>query len=228
MNRPSAEVSNMVLGARTIRGLHDVVEEILLRQVELGAQILDLGGGTGAWARRLTGRGFRVSALERDLSGFRAAEIPVLQGDLNDGFAEIVANKFEAITAIEVIEHLENPRAFLRECMKCLKQDGYLIITTPNVENVPSRLRFLLTGELRMFGEDPGYNDPTHITPIFSRIFLKAARETGFVIVEHMFDVPKAVPRRSLMRLASWIGERVLLGPKGGDISIFVLKRLRA
>ncbi|MCW4003688.1 MAG: class I SAM-dependent methyltransferase [Candidatus Bathyarchaeota archaeon] len=43
------------------------------------------------------------------------------------------SNYAENIVAGEVIEHLENPLAFLKECFRILKQKGVLIITTPNM-----------------------------------------------------------------------------------------------
>jgi ubiquinone/menaquinone biosynthesis C-methylase UbiE len=41
-------------------------------------------------------------------------------------------NQFDYVVAGEIIEHLENPKAFLDEVYRILKKDGYLILTTPN------------------------------------------------------------------------------------------------
>jgi len=40
--------------------------------------------------------------------------------------------KFDVIFAGDIIEHLSNPGLFLQSCAKNLKDDGRLIITTPN------------------------------------------------------------------------------------------------
>jgi len=40
--------------------------------------------------------------------------------------------KFDIIIAWEIIEHLQNPWLFLQSCKKHMKEDSYLIITTPN------------------------------------------------------------------------------------------------
>ena len=37
----------------------------------------------------------------------------------------------DQITCLAVIEHIEDPRPILKECMRCLKKGGGLIITTP-------------------------------------------------------------------------------------------------
>jgi hypothetical protein len=41
---------------------------------------------------------------------------------------------------------------------------GVVVISTPNVDSLPTRLRFLQTGKIRMM-DDRG--EPTHISPIF-------------------------------------------------------------
>lgn len=50
------------------------------------------------------------------------------------------------ITCIEGIEHLERPFDFVRECERVLRDDGCLILTTPNTSSIRSRWRFFLTG----------------------------------------------------------------------------------
>src|SRR3989344_925841 len=45
---------------------------------------------------------------------------------------------FNTIVAAEIIEHLENPSKFLRGARKILKDDGRLIISTPNPYHLPT------------------------------------------------------------------------------------------
>ena len=44
----------------------------------------------------------------------------------------IKSESFDSIVAGEIIEHLENPEIFLKESYRVLKENGKLIITTPN------------------------------------------------------------------------------------------------
>lgn len=219
----STEVSSVA--ARTVPGLHQTVLAAFLARVPVGRRVLDLGAGTGAWVKLLHEHGYVAHAVERDPSAFGVPEVKCLAADLNAPFARLIAESFDAITSIEVVEHLENPRAFLRECSQLLRPGGLLFLTTPNFENVPARLRFLATGELRMFGDDPRFNDPTHITPIHSSMFRRMVRDVGLELEEHRFSEAAAQPSRLLYRGVTALLAPLLRGVKGGDCHVFVLRR---
>lgn len=58
---------------------------------------------------------------------------------------------FDAVFSTEGIEHLENQFAFLRELHRVLKPGGALVLTTPNITALRSRMRFFASG---FFGRD--------------------------------------------------------------------------
>jgi len=58
---------------------------------------------------------------------------------------------FDAVISTEGIEHLENHFLFLREVRRVLKPDGILVLTTPNITALRSRVRFFGSG---FFGRD--------------------------------------------------------------------------
>ena len=58
---------------------------------------------------------------------------------------------FDAVISTEGIEHLENHYSFLREIHRILKPDGILVLTTPNITALRSRVRFFGSG---FFGRD--------------------------------------------------------------------------
>jgi len=71
------------------------------------------------------------------------------------------------IASVEVIEHLENPTAFLRSITRLLKTNVWRFLTTPSVENVPARLKFLRRGEIRAMDKFA----PEHVTPLYLDLF---------------------------------------------------------
>jgi len=211
------------LHERTAPGLHEHLFRIIAEVVPPPATALDLGAGTGAWALRLSNAGYCVRAVERDPAQF-TPNIPVLQADVDHDFAATVSERFDLITAVEVIEHLENPRHLLRECAKLLADKGKLVITTPNVESSAGRLRFVITGEWRHFGRDTAFSDPTHITPIHSFLFERMAADAGLRITHHeTYDAQ--VTSRGSTRLIGKLLQPLMKNVHRGDNHIFVLER---
>ena len=47
---------------------------------------------------------------------------------------------FDVVAAVDVIEHLEDPVAFIRECRRVLKPGGVLYLMTPDIESLSARL----------------------------------------------------------------------------------------
>src|SRR5262245_43304760 len=110
------------LAERTLPGLHAVVFEMAARLRTPPARVLALGAGTGAWVNRLTAAGYKVTAFERPNGGY-SGSAPLIEGDLNRNFAEEFGEiRFDLVTCIEVIEHVENPRHLLRSARRLLSR----------------------------------------------------------------------------------------------------------
>jgi len=218
------------LAQRALVGLHDAVLRFVTGQFRPEISILDCGAGTGAWTAALQARGYRgVHAIDLDAASFgaSAAFAPV---DLNSTFSDAVANAFgpkpfDLITAIEVVEHLERPSLFLRQCRKLLAPGGALLLTSPNPESAPARLMFLATGRLRHFDR---HGDPTHITPMFPALLARIAPGCGFALesivpIPHETTFPCIRPwKRTIARGAACL----LSCNTRGDCNLFVLKPL--
>jgi 2-polyprenyl-3-methyl-5-hydroxy-6-metoxy-1,4-benzoquinol methylase len=197
-----------MLRTTTNAGLHEFVgERILARYARKGVRATDLGTGPGAMAARLRSLGCDVTAVDRTAVGFEADVLHRCL-DFNDpDFAsQLGLGGFGLVTAIEVIEHVENPIGFLRNVRRLLAPGGAAALTTPNVDSLPARLKFLLAGKIRMMDE---HSEPTHISPIFfdllARQYLPLA---GLRLREHLVFPPDGfqVTRKPLawgLRLAS-------------------------
>lgn len=64
---------------------------------------------------------------------------PDIEADLNDGIP-VADDSVDRIIASHVLEHLENPSLFFRECRRVLRDTGELEIEVPNVSWLPVRL----------------------------------------------------------------------------------------
>ena len=64
-------------------------------------------------------------------------------------------NSIDLCFSRSVCEHLKNPYFVIGEISRILKPGGYLILSTPNILNLKSRMRFLLEGAWEYFREPP-------------------------------------------------------------------------
>lgn len=208
---------------KTVSGLHDAAFFQMQRSVNAPARVLDLGAGSGAWAARLLKAGYAVTCVDSNGQDFALPDVPFVLADLNVQFSQMVEGEYAAVTAIEVIEHLENPTQFLRECRKFLGKSGILLITTPNIESVPGRLRFLLQGHFRMFGANERFSDPSHITPIQSYMFEKMVKASGLRVISHKTASAKSPISGNLVRVFGLLIKPFLTGFTTGDNHIYVL-----
>jgi SAM-dependent methyltransferase len=172
------------LRIHALPGLHEFVSDRFLSHVRVGASVLDLAAGSGAMTQRLLDKGYDVTATDYVSENFRLhGSVPFFQTDLNDYFSRGREAQYEAIIASEIIEHLENPRHFMRECFRLLRPEGVLVISTPNIDNAASLATFLRSGTFQWFS-DKEYGRDGHLTPISQWQLGKCAKEAGFFEIE--------------------------------------------
>lgn len=221
LRRPNETYGLHPIAAAT--GTHSRIAELVSRHVEDDRCVLDLGAYTGALIARLRDAGYtRLSGA--DLSRHIAEEVDAFwKCDFNGPFAdEIDRSPFECITACEVIEHLDNPRAFLRQCHQLLAPGGTLVISTPNIQFFEARIKFALTGELWGFSER-SYRSQRHISPVLASHVPMMLRECGFACREVSTGASFASPLRRLLTFPIWGPMRLLLGPMVLGETLFIV-----
>jgi SAM-dependent methyltransferase len=165
-------------------GLHDFCEELIERYFDRSNNILDIAAGTGAMARRLVRKGYlNINANDIDFGSFEAKEIEFTSINLNSQFADrFQTEAFDGILAIEIIEHLDNSLAFLSQCSSILKNNGYLLITTPNILGSESLLQWLRKGHYLYFSPE-WYQSIRHVSILPSWLLDAKIIESGMKIV---------------------------------------------
>lgn len=162
------------------KGLHQHVMEMVKELVPVPAAVLELGAGTGAMSRRLSDHFYNVTAVDKVAENFRPG-LPLVCADLNEHFSAALNRQFDAIVAMEIIEHLENPWHFFREARRLLRKNGKLIVTTPNTESAISICQKLIRGHHAWFS-DEDYVRAGHITPLTSWHLRYMAHEAKFSV----------------------------------------------
>jgi SAM-dependent methyltransferase len=111
-----------------------------------GKTLLDVSCKEGDVLRSLQSRGFILRGTNFEPSGPGLNGVPIDYGvDLLKRLPYEDAS-FDVILLVEVIEHLENHRVALGELSRILKPNGALILTTPNIMRLNSRLHFFWSG----------------------------------------------------------------------------------
>lgn len=130
---------------------------------------------------------------------------------LSDGSADVV-------TALEVIEHVENPRAFIRELARIARPGGAVIVTTPNQLSVLSLLSLVVKQRFAAF-QDVHY--PAHLTALLEVDLRRIAAETGLECAQISYSLRGRIPltARSYPRALS------RLFPRGLSDTVLVAAR---
>jgi len=189
-------------------GLHELAAQRLAAVLPEAAQakVLELGAGGGALSQRLSDHGYRVCASDLFDANFTPlGQIPFVALDLNQAFAATLQRRFDAVVALELIEHLESPHHFFRQCRQLLGPDGYLVVSTPNLANPVSQAMFLRHGTFQWFREQD-YRDQGHIMPLAPVVLQRCWREAGFTCV---WEGSVSNPYRRVHRVKQ-LGMRVL------------------
>lgn len=104
--------------------------------------------------------------------------------DLESGTVPLPTSSADVVAAVEVIEHLENPRAFVRELTRLVKPGGWVVVTTPNQLSFLSLVTLLVKHRFAAF-QDVHY--PAHLTALLEVDLERIASEAGLLetSVEH-------------------------------------------
>ena len=99
--------------------------------------VLDLGCGNGWFTAALANCGFDASGVDSSRSGIEIArrenpEMTFLLHDLSQPAAPEWLGRFDAVVAIDLIDHLEQPRRAIDSALLALKPGGLLIVSVPH------------------------------------------------------------------------------------------------
>jgi 2-polyprenyl-3-methyl-5-hydroxy-6-metoxy-1,4-benzoquinol methylase len=161
---------------RSENRLYETVGDFLLQNLAKGAKTIDVGCGVGGLFRYIEAIGGHYVGMDLvRYEGF-PAECEFVEADLNAIVWPVLPGSADAVVSIETIEHLENPRAFMRELARIAKPGAWVVVTTPNQLSLLSKLCLLVKNQFDHFQERPGLY-PTHITALLESDLLRIAQE---------------------------------------------------
>lgn len=114
---------------------YDEALALLRGELPSGGRLLDVGCGAGGFLHRARSAGFTVAGLDFNparAGALKAASFDVFHGGLPDYARGAAPASFDAITIFQVIEHLDEPGAWLASAKSLLKPGGLLVVGVPN------------------------------------------------------------------------------------------------
>jgi 2-polyprenyl-3-methyl-5-hydroxy-6-metoxy-1,4-benzoquinol methylase len=191
-------VSNNVAerAKQSLGGSSDPVYQMVakaLNQLNSGGVLVDVGCGSGrlwSFVGDRVDRYLGVDVIRYD--GLPEA-IEFIPFDLDSGKVSLADGSADLVCAVEVIEHLENPRAFVRELVRLVKPGGFVIVTTPNQLSLLSKLTLILKNQFNAFQEAPGLY-PAHITALLEIDLIRVFAESGLTNIQINYSNVGRIP----------------------------------
>ena len=158
-----------------------------LRPASPGARVLDVGCGAGQVVGRLTEAGFEAHGVDVSEPNIAKARRFSERCQFYDGKHLPFPDKhFASVGALNVLEHVEEPEAFIIELVRVLEPGGRIVISSPNffrvfglrdyhpkMRGVGNKLRnwLRLREKRRQMHDDPASVRFDHMTPIVKEPF---------------------------------------------------------
>jgi SAM-dependent methyltransferase len=159
---------------------------ILERLKHLGASggtLLDVGAFSGMFMQNAKRFGFQVAGVEPIREAYHHLSdtlgLAVVHGDLYS--AAFPAENFAAVSLLDVIEHIFDPVAELREVLRVLKPGGVVVLTTPNAAGLIQRI---VGTKRKLFGQPwcPIDDVPWHLWGFTPHSFRLCIEKAGFYV----------------------------------------------
>jgi SAM-dependent methyltransferase len=118
----------------------DVEKENKMNKYFKGGHYLSIGCLNSVVPVLLAEQGHKVTGIDfadkvLDFLRSRFPKVHYIASDIRNGI-EFPSMTVDYISASELVEHLEDPKKFIDECMRVLKKGGVLSISTPYEEGV--------------------------------------------------------------------------------------------
>ena len=157
---------------------------------EKRGEVADLGCGDGDYSVALTKMGFKVTACDLDVQRFKHRDkIDFKICDVTKPLPFANAS-LDYVVLAEFIEHLRNPYQVMQELSRILRPGGKIILSTPNILNLKSRIRFLFEGCWEFFRE-PTLENSTNPNGVIFNLHLIPWRyhELEYLLVDSHFKI---------------------------------------
>ena len=170
--------------------IYAAVDEVLARR-GAGGTLADIGCGKGLLWETVRARFTRCVGVDAVRFDGLPADVEFRAVDLDRDPLPLATGETDVAAAVETIEHLENPRAFVRELTRITRPGGLIVITTPNQLSALSLLTLVTKQQFVAF-QDNSY--PAHRTALLEADLRRIAAECGLTDADVRYTAHGRVP----------------------------------
>jgi 2-polyprenyl-3-methyl-5-hydroxy-6-metoxy-1,4-benzoquinol methylase len=169
------------------------------------ARVLEVGCGTGATLQWLQQQGRCGRTVGIEIFESAAAVARGRVDEVHVGNAENLAAglfehaSFDLVLCLDVLEHMQDPWAFVQQVHGLLKPGGTLIASIPNVRHVRVVLPLLLAGRWRY--EESGILDATHLRFFTRASALALVSPPGMKVTQCLARLPPVMSKSGVANL---------------------------
>ena len=187
---------------------HWVRQEIKPLLPKNPSRILEVGAGAGhtlKWIKELYPKTETTaveinSALLHELS--QNVDVPII-GPIDEALPQL--KSYDFILFLDVLEHLSDPTATLRNLSKHLEANGQVIVSVPNIAHLSVSVPLLL--QRRFDYQDAGILDRTHLKFFVEGTAIKLLNDANFIVTAGLVSGIQG-PKSKLLDLVSFGGLR--------------------
>ena len=168
-NQQTYEKKNQIyLKTRVLKTFLKLINTFFNKDIKKNSFVLDLGTADGSFVEVAKSYGFESLGLDINKVNFETEKI------------DLKSESCDIITGNSLIEHINNPDNLLSESKRLLKEDGILILVTPDWSQ-----------NYKIF-----YDDPTHVRPYTKKSLKFLLESYGF---KNIYIVPWLVCKPAWM-----------------------------
>lgn len=160
--------------------------------------VLEIGAGRGFFLKSLEAVTHHALGLELNGEAIssKVTKFPIEHALLRDTVKRH-PESFDVVCAFQVLEHIVDPSQLLKDAIRCLRNDGLVILSTPSLDYPPFRRQ-----------EDAFDLPPHHVGHFNESVFRNIARNLKLEVVAIRKEPRRAVPYMDNTRAGESIGRR--------------------
>lgn len=224
----------------TVSGVYNVDSQVsrneyvtftkyLSKYVSKNSHVLDVGCGVGNLLLEVKKQSdLKCTGIEISEDAANIAMkngLDVFVGSLHD--AKLDSERYDAVTLLYVLEHVENPLEILLEIKRVLKDGGYLLLAVPNYRYLHLAHESFISQFIK--AETGSLHPEEHLQNFTPKTLKKLVEKAGFDLVKHNCAKPLVIgsPYTRIIKNSAYYFVKILslLGYNIGGIHFILRKK---